>query len=220
MRYGNYLLYYLRYMNGRSNSWQGLVVGAALTFAVSGLYSPHIQADVFKYVDPRGQTHFSDRKMHRGYRVIVRTWKGWEFRKRAGFTPRAAKEFAPLIDRMAKRFHLDSHLVHAVVRAESSYDPEAVSRAGAVGLMQLMPGTAKRFGVRNRRDPADNLRGGMLYLRHLMLLFDDITLALAAYNAGEGAVARYGNKIPPYKETQTYVQRVLSFYRQNRGAKS
>ena len=118
---------------------------------------------------------------------------------------------------MAARYRLDRHLVHAVIRAESAYNPEAVSRAGAVGLMQLMPATAERFGVKNRRDPADNLRGGMLYLRHLMLLFDDIPLALAAYNAGEGAVSRYGNKIPPYKETQTYVRRVLSFYRQNRG---
>ena len=116
-------------------------------------------------------------------------------------------------DQMAERYHLDPHLIHAVVRAESAYDPEAVSRAGAVGLMQLMPETAKRFGVTNRRDPQDNLRGGMLYLRHLMLLFDDIKLALAAYNAGEGAVAKYGNKIPPYKETQTYVRRVLSFYK-------
>ena len=176
-------------------------------------------ADVFKYVDKRGQTHFSDRKLHRGYRVIVRTWKGWEYRGSAATARGLAKpsKFNDLINRMAARYHLDRHLVHAVIRAESAYNPEAVSRAGAVGLMQLMPATAERFGVKNRRDPADNLRGGMLYLRHLMLLFDDVTLALAAYNAGEGAVSRYGNKIPPYKETQTYVRRVLSFYRQNRG---
>ena len=183
------------------------------------LVASQATADVFKYVDKRGQTHFSDRKLHKGYRVIVRTWKGWEYRGNAVTARRRAKpsEFNDLINRMAARYRLDRHLVHAVIRAESAYNPEAVSRAGAVGLMQLMPATAERFGVKNRRDPADNLRGGMLYLRHLMLLFDDIPLALAAYNAGEGAVSRYGNKIPPYKETQTYVRRVLSFYRQNRG---
>jgi soluble lytic murein transglycosylase-like protein len=189
-------------------------------FGVCAVISVSAAADVFKFVDPRGQTHFSDRKLHTGYRVIVRSWKGWEYRKRAPKRAIKASEFKGLIDQMARHYHLDRHLVHAVIRAESAYDPNAVSRAGAVGLMQLMPATAERFGVRNRRDPEDNLRGGMLYLRHLMLLFDDISLALAAYNAGEGAVSRYGNKIPPYKETQTYVRRVLSFYRKRRESNS
>jgi soluble lytic murein transglycosylase-like protein len=195
-----------------------MVLGATL-FGTS-LAPRAAPADVFKFIDPRGQTHFSDRQLHRGYRVIVRSRKGWEFRKSAPrLSPRPSSEFQQLIDEMAKRHHLDPSLVHAVVRAESAYDPEAVSRAGAVGLMQLMPATAKRFGVRNRRDPADNLRGGMLYLRYLLLLFDDLSLAIAAYNAGEGAVSKYGNKIPPYKETQTYVRRVLSFYQANLGQK-
>ena len=111
--------------------------------------------------------------------------------------------------------------MHAVVRAESAYNPNAVSRAGAVGLMQLMPATAAHYGVTNRRDPTQNLMGGTRYLAYLLKLFDnDLTLALAAYNAGEGAVQRYGNKIPPYRETQNYVRKVLAFYRQARATRS
>lgn len=201
---------------------RGLTRAALLTALAGTTLAPAAAlADIYKYVDQHGQTHFSDRRLHKGFRVIVRTWKGWEYHNRAArLVPGKRSHFASLIDSMARRYNLDRDLVHAVVRAESAYDPEAVSRAGAVGLMQLMPETAKRFGVRNRRDPADNLRGGILYLRHLMLLFDDLELALAAYNAGEGAVSRYGNRIPPYKETQTYVRRVLAFYRASRSTGS
>ncbi|MBT6277255.1 MAG: lytic transglycosylase domain-containing protein [Chromatiales bacterium] len=176
--------------------------------------------DIYKYVDKRGQVHLADRPLHDGFRVIVRTWKGWEYQGGATL-PRLPKgkkrQFGTLISRLAKRYKMDERLIHAVVRAESAYNPNAISPAGAVGLMQLMPETAKRFGVKNRRDPADNLRGGIVYLRHLMLMFDDLSLAVAAYNAGEGAVMRHGKRIPPYKETQTYVRRVLAFYKQNQG---
>ena len=84
--------------------------------------------------------------------------------------------------------------------------------------MQLMPGTAKRYGVRDRRDPRQNVSGGVRYLRDLLVQFDDLPLALAAYNAGENAVIRYGNRIPPYRETQRYVRKVLSYYRDYRKA--
>ena len=100
-----------------------------------------------------------------------------------------------------------------MVRAESAYRSDAVSSKGAVGLMQLMPGTAERYGVTDRRDPAQNLRGGTEYLRDLLQMFDnDLQLALAAYNAGENAVIKYGNQIPPYNETQNYVRKVIRFY--------
>ena len=123
------------------------------------------------------------------------------------------KRYAPAIDSVAKQNRLPRALVHAVITAESAYDPNAVSHAGAVGLMQLMPGTAERYGVRNRKDPLANVAGGTRYLRDLLKMFDNnLVLALAAYNAGENAVIKYGNKIPPYEETQTYVQRVLKFY--------
>jgi len=122
------------------------------------------------------------------------------------------QRYAALIDGEARRQGLDPALVHAVIRAESSYRPRARSPAGACGLMQLMPATAARFGVTDLWEPAENIRGGVTYLRFLMDRFDgDLRLVLAAYNAGEGAVAKYADQIPPYRETQQYVHRVLGY---------
>ena len=122
---------------------------------------------------------------------------------------------------MAQRTQLKPELLHAVIRAESSYDPKAVSKKGAVGLMQLMPGTARRYGVNNSWDPESNLDAGARYLKDLLEMFDqNLMLALAAYNAGENAVKQYGNRIPPFPETQRYVTKVMTFYRQNRGTDS
>jgi soluble lytic murein transglycosylase-like protein len=104
-------------------------------------------------------------------------------------------------------------LLHAVISVESGYNARAVSKRGAAGLMQLMPETARRFGVADVFDPADNVRAGAQYLIALLKLFDnDLRLALAAYNAGEGAVIKYGRRIPPYRETAAYVPRVVGFY--------
>ena len=119
----------------------------------------------------------------------------------------------PSIQQVAVAYQLEPALLHAVISVESSYNPQARSPKGAQGLMQLMPATARRFGVSDPYDPTDNLHGGARYLRWLLDLFNDLRLVLAAYNAGEGAVQRYGNTIPPYSETRTYVQRVLEFYR-------
>jgi soluble lytic murein transglycosylase-like protein len=120
--------------------------------------------------------------------------------------------YAGLIEAAAERHRLDPELVHAVIRAESAYDARAKSPAGACGLMQLMPATAQRFGVRDVWDPAQNIEGGVAFLRVLIDRFEgDLKLVLAAYNAGEGAVAKYGNRIPPYRETQHYVHRVLGY---------
>ena len=126
------------------------------------------------------------------------------------------RRFTPLINQVAKRYRLEAALVLAVVAAESAYDPNAVSIAGAVGLMQLMPQTAQRYGVKNRRDPLQNVVGGVRYLRDLLLQFNELPLALAAYNAGEDAVVKYGHRIPPYAETQDYVRKVLNYYQKNR----
>lgn len=126
------------------------------------------------------------------------------------------RRFTPLISEVAKLYRLETALVHAVVAAESAYDPNAVSVAGAVGLMQLMPQTAQRYGVKNRRDPHQNVLGGVRYLRDLLLQFNELSLALAAYNAGEKAVVKYGHRIPPYPETQDYVRKVLNYYQKNR----
>jgi len=128
------------------------------------------------------------------------------------------QRFAADIQRIAAQHRLDPALMHAVIHAESAYNPQAVSPKGATGLMQLMPPTAARFGVSNSYDPVANMQGGARYLRWLLDRFQDTRLAVAAYNAGEGAVQRYGNQVPPFRETQTYVVRVLSLYQQNRAS--
>ncbi|MBK1704220.1 lytic transglycosylase domain-containing protein [Halochromatium glycolicum] len=120
--------------------------------------------------------------------------------------------YESLIQRAADRHGLMPELLHAVIRTESAYKPNALSHAGACGLMQLMPGTAARFRVDDIWDPAENIEGGAAYLRFLLDLFEyDLRLALAGYNAGENAVKRYGNQIPPYPETEDYVRKVLQF---------
>lgn len=108
---------------------------------------------------------------------------------------------------------IDPALVHAVIRVESAYNAQAVSPKGAVGLMQVIPGTARRYGIEDLRNPRANISAGTKYLSHLMRLFDgDLTLVLAAYNAGENAVLRHGRRIPPYPETRGYVPRVMGIY--------
>lgn len=120
-------------------------------------------------------------------------------------------KYTDLIAKAADRHQVDPKLLHAVIQAESSYNTTAVSSAGAMGLMQLMPGTARRYGVTDRGDPDQNIDGGTRYLKHLLKLFDsNLDLAVAAYNAGENAVIKYNNTIPPYPETRNYVKEVLS----------
>jgi soluble lytic murein transglycosylase-like protein len=119
-----------------------------------------------------------------------------------------------MVNRIARTYGVESALLHAVISVESRYSPKAVSKAGAIGLMQLMPETAKRYGVADPLDPLQNLRGGARYLRYLLKKYNnDRNLALAAYNAGEASVAKYGNQIPPYPETTEYVPRVMGYYR-------
>lgn len=125
------------------------------------------------------------------------------------------KPYDLLIESVAAQTQLPAALLHAVVKVESAYNPEAVSPKGAVGLMQLMPATARRYGVNDATNPNENLTGGAKYLRYLLELFNnDLSLALAGYNAGEGAVMKYKRKIPPYPETQAYVKKVMALYQQ------
>lgn len=176
-------------------------------------------ADVFKYRNASGEILLTDRPM-RGLKLLKR------YRMETGtVAPQPSvdalaamrerqRALGPLIESAAIASQLQPELVHAVVRAESSYISDAVSSKGAVGLMQLMPATAERYGVGDRADAAENLRGGTQYLRDLLKLFDnDLQLALAAYNAGENAVIRYGHAIPPYDETRDYVRKVIGFYK-------
>ncbi|HPH96748.1 MAG TPA: lytic transglycosylase domain-containing protein [Anaerolineaceae bacterium] len=120
--------------------------------------------------------------------------------------------FAEIIREKAAKYNVDPALVQAVIKAESNFNPDVVSSAGAQGLMQLMPGTARSLGVTNAFDPEQNIEGGVKFLRQLLDRFGgNTTLAVAAYNAGPGAVSKYDG-IPPYQETQTYVRRVLGYY--------
>lgn len=121
-------------------------------------------------------------------------------------------KYDPIIERHASKYRVDATLVRAVIQVESDFNPRIISHKGARGLMQLMPATAKRFGVTKIHDPEQNIRGGVQYLAYLIRLFnDDLVRALAAYNAGENAVIRYGG-IPPYDETSEYVRRAMTVY--------
>ena len=201
----------------RHNVWQYRGTATAVLTVALCLLAQSSHADIYKYVDKYGRVTLTDRPNHRGYMKLVKTWKGWVPAKTWG-NPNFARDrekYSPTITAAAARHRLPPALVHAVVTAESAYSPGAVSRAGAVGLMQLMPETARRYGVADRHDPVANVEGGTSYLRDLLNLFNDnVTLAVAAYNAGENAVIGYGNKIPPYPETQEYVRRVLKYYRE------
>ena len=123
--------------------------------------------------------------------------------------PPAPNRVSALVEEAARLHDVDPLLVHSVIQVESDYDRYAISPRGAEGLMQLIPSTARRFGVRNSFDPTQNIAGGVKYLKYLIDLYNqNLTLALAAYNAGEAAVARHNNGVPPYKETRSYVRKV------------
>lgn len=177
---------------------------------------PSSAAEIYRYVDSNGQVHLTDRPPHQGYRLIQKAGKKL-YRPRINLRDKDAnrKRFASKIAEVAKRYQVPEALLHAVITIESAYDPNAISRAGAVGLMQLMPATARRYGVANRRNPYANLTGGTRYLKDLLIRFDrNLELALAGYNAGENAVEKFGNQIPPFDETQNYVRKVLELYTQ------
>jgi soluble lytic murein transglycosylase-like protein len=165
---------------------------SAAALACCASFSSAAYAQIYKYVDERGGVHLTN-------------------------IPRAVpagtgQRYGALIRQAAREYQLNASLLHAVILTESGYRPDAVSSKGAVGLMQLMPGTAERYGVIDPRDPAQNIGGGARYLRDLLRRFDhDLPLSLAAYNAGEAAVLRYG-AIPPYAETERYVRTVLRHY--------
>ena len=173
------------------------------------------RANVYVYTDADQVTHYTNTPDHGQYRLLSDYMEAEGSRNRAGavVTKGSAAVYAAQIERAAIEAGIDVALVHAVITAESGYNPAAVSRAGAQGLMQLMPGTARRYAVNDAFDPVQNIRGGTRYLRDLLDMFDNnVKLAVAAYNAGEHAVIRHGKKIPPYRETQAYVPKVLRLY--------
>lgn len=187
----------------------------------AGLCLPPVWADVYAYTANDGAVNLSNVPMDRRYSLLV-----LEPKEQLAAPPSATDlsqqsliatnkiRYDRIVDEVANTYGVESALLHAVISVESRYSPKAVSQKGAAGLMQLMPLIAKRYGVADPLDPVQNLHGGAKYLRDLLKKFNnDRGLALAAYNAGERAVARYGNHIPPYRETANYVPRVLGFYR-------
>ena len=181
----------------------------SFAFVIALVAPPDAAAQIYAWRDVNGTLVLSDRKINDG----AMTYLVPEAPGIRATTPTAdatlREEFEPLIREHATRYALRVELVRAVIQVESGYNPHARSPKGAMGLMQLMPATARQLGVRNAYDPAENIGGGCAYLRQLLDRYGgNEELALAAYNAGSDAVKRHGNAIPPYRETRDYVTKV------------
>ena len=192
------------YTNMNSGSYRGKIVKR---FDVEGItYLKNTRSSLANRIIKNGNNSYTYRSGSY-YPTIFHRFSNY------GSHSENKSKYSNLISNAAFENGVEEKLVHAVIQTESAYNPSAVSRAGAVGLMQLMPGTARRYGVTNRTDPVQNVNGGTRYLRDLLDMFNyNLGLAVAAYNAGEGAVMKYNNSIPPYPETQNYVRQVLSLY--------
>lgn len=185
-----------------------------IVYMITMLVTLPALADVYKYTAPDGSVYYTDEpKKGFKYKLIIRS-KPRNYARAVKYLKKNKRKYSPMIAEAASKYKIDEKLLHAVIQTESAYDPNAVSSAGAVGLMQLMPETAKRYGVKDRKDAQQNIDGGTRYLKDLLKMFNsNLKLAVASYNAGEGAVKKYNNSIPPYPETQNYVKQVLALYR-------
>jgi soluble lytic murein transglycosylase-like protein len=176
-------------------------------------------ADIYSYTDADGSLHYSNVPTDERYVLLLRESPGAAARahdagRRLAERRRWEAEYASLIEQASRKARVPADLVRALITVESAFDAQAVSAKGAQGLMQLLPATAARYGVKRPFDPAENVRGGARYLSDLLKRFDnDLALAVAAYNAGAEAVERYGRAVPPYAETVAYVPAVLGIYR-------
>lgn len=187
-----------------------------LVLALVAGAAPTAQADIFSFVDEQGIAHYSNVPNDSRFQLLLAAAPE---RSEAGAPINPAllaksARFDEHIERSARYTAVSAALLRAVIVVESGFDPAAVSRAGARGLMQLMPATARSYGVSDVFDPAQNIHGGARLLRDLLKRYaNDLELALAAYNAGVAAVERYGGRVPPFRETKLYVPRVLKVYR-------
>ena len=183
---------------------------AAVWSALIALISPITAfAQIYSWRDAAGNLVVSDKKkVASAHTYSVST--GATYRTTKPLTGRAVR-YQSLIEEHASLNSVNVDLVRAVIQAESAFNPRALSPKGAMGLMQLMPETAADFGVRDPYDPDENIRAGVAYLKQLLIRYDGrVELALAAYNAGPGAVKKYGGKVPPYRETRAYVAKISS----------
>jgi soluble lytic murein transglycosylase-like protein len=173
------------------------------------------EAGIYKYEDERGVIHFTNCPRDPQFKLYIRDSKedpGVPGSRSAYTYIKDTNYYDALITELCQKYQVDFALIKAIIRAESGFNPIAVSRKGARGLMQLMPGTASRVNVSNPFNPRENVEGGVRHFKYLLSLFNnDLKLSLAAYNAGENLVSQLG-VIPPYRETIEYVQRVLDFY--------
>ena len=184
-----------------------------------GAVAPVCRADIYAFTDGSGTTHFTDHPDDARFKLILRTpvetsGSHPADAKRASAWLARSVEYDAVINRAADAARVRPELVRAVIVVESGFNPRAISRRGAIGLMQLLPATARQYGAFNAFDPEQNIYAGARYLAELITRYgaDKLDLVLAAYNAGERAVERYGYRIPPYKETQAYVPNVLRMY--------
>jgi soluble lytic murein transglycosylase-like protein len=188
-----------------------LLIPCALVLFAAGAEAA--RADIYSFVDSAGVTHFTNVPVDGRYRLLLATPPA-ERKARPENWLAKSSEFDRLIERAAHSHAVRPELVRAVILVESAFNPHAVSNRGAVGLMQLLPSTARRYGVADAFDPEQNVMAGVHYLRDLLTRYgNNLELTLAAYNAGEDAVERYGNSIPPFAETRHYVPTVLRIYR-------
>ena len=187
------------------NIWRKSLFGIAVLVSLFLLGQGLGSAEIYRYVDRKGVWHFTNRKTDTRYRLFIRSGK------------RSVKEYLVeyhgIVKRAADQFGVDIHFIKAIIKAESGFDQEAVSKKGAKGLMQLMPGTASDMEVIDPLDPEENIVGGTRYFSLLLKRFkNNKALALAAYNAGPENVENY-NGIPPFPETKAFVERVMRYYR-------
>jgi len=189
-------------------------IGLAVFFCLLFLTNSS-SAGIYRYVDENGVIHFTNCPRDPKFKLYIRESKedvGNDNHSSSFSYTRDSNQYDSLISELSKKHQVDFALIKAMIRAESGFNPFAVSRKGAKGLMQLMPETALRMNVSNSFNPRENIEGGVRYFKYLLSLFnDDLRLSLAAYNAGENVVGEL-RSIPPYRETVDYVKKVLSYY--------
>lgn len=187
-----------------------LVVFFCLLFLTTSSF-----AGIYRYIDENGVIHFTNCPRDPKFKLYIRESKedvGGDNQSSTISYIKDSNQYDSLISEYSKKYQVDFALIKAIIRAESGFNPLAVSRKGARGLMQLMPETALRMNVSNIFNPKENIEGGVRHFKYLLSLFDnDLRLSLAAYNAGENVVGEL-RSIPPYRETIDYVKRVLSYY--------
>lgn len=183
------------------------------TFVIALMCVSISHADVYKRIDTGERAYYTDQlKDGFKYKLII-PMRSKSYSHTVKSMEKNKLKYSALITAAAEKYKLDAKLLHAIIQIESAYNEKATSPAGAVGLMQLMPATAKRYGVQNRKNAKQNIDGGSHYLKDLFNMFDaNLKLVLAGYNAGESTVKKYSYTIPPYPETQNYIRKVMKLY--------